>query len=82
MVAIPLEIIAWIVLDNFAAVISVNGTAYLFSECWNGPIFSLALNSLPQNMRGTGMALNLFFFTITSDIFVIIFGNVLDAVNS
>lgn len=33
-------------------------------------------------MRGTGMALNLFFFTLVADLFVILFGNVLDSVHS
>ena len=82
LIAIPFEICSWVIFRNIYLILSFNAVAYLFAENWTGPIFSLIVDTMPKDLRASAIAINLFVYTVVSDVWVVVLGAVLDAVNS
>ena len=78
LVALPFEIYSWSMCDNFTVMLITNGIGFLASECWGGPFNSIFVETVPGERKASLMAINSFICTVIANVWIMIFGKVLD----
>lgn len=57
----------------------MNGIGFLASECWGGPFNSIFVEIVPPERKASLMAINSFTCTIIANVWIMVFGKVLDS---
>ena len=78
LIALPFEIYAWAVSENFTVMLIMNGIGFLASECWGGPFNSIFVEVVPAERKASLMAINAFLCTVIANVWIMVFGKVLD----